>query len=132
MLAKVRASPDFKGLSEADALADLRERIGHYERQYETVEDAEGAYIKLFNLSSKVAANQVFGRMSTRVLPCGCSRLEQGRRARPRARTPRGSHHLPRSAGTSPRCTSARARSTSPRSCRATARRRSPARRRLN
>ena len=69
MLAKVRASPDFKGLSEADALADLKERIGHYERQYETVEDQEGAYIKLFNLSSKVAANQVFGRMSQRVLP---------------------------------------------------------------
>ena len=53
MLAKVRASPDFKGLSEADALADLKERIGHYERQYETVEDQEGAYIKLFNLSSR-------------------------------------------------------------------------------
>ena len=69
MLAKVRASPDFKGLSEADALADLKERIGHYEGQYETVEDQEGAYIKLFNLSSKVAANQVFGRMSQRVLP---------------------------------------------------------------
>ena len=33
------------------------------------VGDEEGAYIKLFNLSSKVSANQVFGRMSTRVLP---------------------------------------------------------------
>ena len=31
--------------------------------------DEEGAYIKLYNLSSKVSANQVFGRMSTRVLP---------------------------------------------------------------
>eukprot|EP00908_Phaeocystis_cordata_P013140 Transcript_24172.p1 GENE.Transcript_24172~~Transcript_24172.p1 ORF type:complete len:504 (+),score=199.17 Transcript_24172:118-1629(+) len=69
MVAKVRASPDFKDLSEAAALADLRERIGHYERAYETVADEEGAYIKLYNLSSKVSANQVFGRMSTRVLP---------------------------------------------------------------
>ena len=65
----MRASPDFKSLSEEAALADLRERIGHYERAYETVTDEEGAYIKLYNLSSKVTANQVFGRMSTRVLP---------------------------------------------------------------
>ena len=69
MLAKVRASPDFAELSEDAALADLRERIGHYERAYETLADDEGAYIKLYNLSSKVTANQVFGRMSTRVLP---------------------------------------------------------------
>ena len=65
----MRASPDFKSLSEEEALADLRERIGHYERAYESVTDEEGAYIKLYNLSSKVSANQVFGRMSTRVLP---------------------------------------------------------------
>ena len=69
MLAKVRASPDFRSLSEEEALADLRERIGHYERAYESVTDEEGAYIKLYNLSSKVSANQVFGRMTTRVLP---------------------------------------------------------------
>ena len=69
MLAKVRASPDFKGLSEASALDDLRKRIENYERAYETIADDEGAYIKLYNLSSKVCANQVFGRMSTRVLP---------------------------------------------------------------
>ena len=61
MLAKVRASPDFKSLSEEEALSDLRERIGHYERAYESVTDEEGAYIKLYNLSSKVSANQVFG-----------------------------------------------------------------------
>ena len=57
----MRASPDFKSLSEEEALADLRERIGHYERAYESVTDEEGAYIKLYNLSSKVSANQVFG-----------------------------------------------------------------------
>ena len=69
MLAKVRASPDFKGLSEDSALDDLRKRIENYERAYDTIADDEGAYIKLYNLSSKVCANQVFGRMSTRVLP---------------------------------------------------------------
>uniref|UniRef100_A0A7S4B7U4 6-phosphofructo-2-kinase domain-containing protein n=1 Tax=Chrysotila carterae TaxID=13221 RepID=A0A7S4B7U4_CHRCT len=69
MLAKVRASPDFSSLDEEAALDDLRKRIAHYEAAYETVSDAEGAYIKLYNLSSKVTANQVFGRMSKSVLP---------------------------------------------------------------
>ena len=36
---------------------------------YLKVADEEGAYIKLFDLSSKVTAHQVFGRMTQRVLP---------------------------------------------------------------
>lgn len=66
---KVRSSPDFTGLGEDSALAEMQQRIRHYEQVYETIEDDEGAYIKLFNLSSKVCANRVFGRMSRRVLP---------------------------------------------------------------
>ncbi|KAL1525407.1 hypothetical protein AB1Y20_020266 [Prymnesium parvum] len=66
---KVRASPDFKHLDEATALADLQRRIANYEAAYEPVSDDEGAYIKLYNLSSKVTAHQVFGRMSKSVLP---------------------------------------------------------------
>mmetsp|Transcript_60499 Transcript_60499/g.100429 ORF Transcript_60499/g.100429 Transcript_60499/m.100429 type:complete len:463 (+) Transcript_60499:71-1459(+) len=69
MLAKVRASPDFATLTEAEALADLTERIINYEKAYESVQDEEGAYIKLYNLSSKATANQVFGRMTKSVLP---------------------------------------------------------------
>jgi len=69
LVAKVRASPDFSGLDEADALADLRLRISNYEAVYEPVVDEEGAYVKLYNLSSKVTAHQVFGRMSKSVLP---------------------------------------------------------------
>uniref|UniRef100_A0A7S4B7U1 6-phosphofructo-2-kinase domain-containing protein n=1 Tax=Chrysotila carterae TaxID=13221 RepID=A0A7S4B7U1_CHRCT len=59
MLAKVRASPDFSSLDEEAALDDLRKRIAHYEAAYETVSDAEGAYIKLYNLSSKAGAAHV-------------------------------------------------------------------------
>ena len=69
MLTKVRSSPDFNHLSEADAMADLKKRISNYEAAYESVADEEGAFVKLYNLSSKVTANQVFGRMSKSVLP---------------------------------------------------------------
>jgi len=69
MITKVSASPDFKGLTIDQALEDLKERIRNYERAYETVEDAEGAFVKLFNFSSKVTANNCFGRMSKIVVP---------------------------------------------------------------
>ena len=66
----LRSAPQSGARGEDAPLSTARrERIGHYERAYETVADEEGAYIKLHNLSSKVSANQVFGRMSTRVLP---------------------------------------------------------------
>ena len=52
-----------------DAIKDLRDRIKKYEDVYETVEDDEGAYIKLYNLSSKVMANHCYGRIAKSVLP---------------------------------------------------------------
>lgn len=69
MKVKVAASPDFRGMSEADALADLRQRIANYEAVYETVEDEEGRYVKLYDFSSKVAAHLCFGRLSKTVVP---------------------------------------------------------------
>ena len=70
MRTKVRNSPDFKGLSEEAALADLKRRIKHYEEVYEPVTDAEKvSYIKVFNLSSRVQASNIFGRVSRVVLP---------------------------------------------------------------
>ena len=69
MLAKVRSSPDFDCMDEATALADLKERIANYESAYETLGDDEGAYVKLYNISSKVTAHQVFGRMTKSVVP---------------------------------------------------------------
>lgn len=40
---KVQHSNDFRGMPEADALADLRERIAYYEEKYQTVRESEGA-----------------------------------------------------------------------------------------
>jgi len=69
MREKARNSPDFAGLAEQDALRDLRDRIKKYEDVYETVEDDEGSYIKLYNLSSKVMANHCYGRIAKSMLP---------------------------------------------------------------
>ena len=66
---KVQHSDDFKGMGQLEALADLEERILHYEKQYQTVREAEGAYIKLFDLRAKVHACNVYGRMAKSVLP---------------------------------------------------------------
>eukprot|EP00930_Biecheleria_cincta_P096195 TRINITY_DN88074_c0_g1_i1.p1 TRINITY_DN88074_c0_g1~~TRINITY_DN88074_c0_g1_i1.p1 ORF type:complete len:558 (-),score=76.36 TRINITY_DN88074_c0_g1_i1:201-1835(-) len=69
MLTKVRFSPDFANMSEEDALADLRARITNYDAAYETVKDSEGAYIKLFDMSSKIMANHCYGRVAKSILP---------------------------------------------------------------
>jgi len=69
MLGKVQNSPDFWQLSPADALADLKARIAKYEEVYETVQDHEGAYIKAFDLSSKIMANNCYGRLAKSMLP---------------------------------------------------------------
>lgn len=69
MWGKVSNSPDFTDMSPDAAMDDLKKRIAKYEAVYETVKDDEGPYIKLFNLSSKVMANQCFGRIAKSVLP---------------------------------------------------------------
>ena len=56
MKAKVRASPDFYALHEPAAMESLKQRIVHYERDYESCSEEEGPYIKLFDLSSKAHA----------------------------------------------------------------------------
>jgi len=66
---KVRNSPDFAGMTEEAALADLHDRIGHYEKVYQTVLEDEGPYIKLFDLRAKVAACNIYGRMAKSVMP---------------------------------------------------------------
>ena len=63
-----RADEDGDPLFET-ALEDLRRRVANYEAVYETVEDDEGASIKLYNFSSKVTANSIYGRMSKTLLP---------------------------------------------------------------
>lgn len=66
---KVSSSPDFDGMPVADALQDLRKRVAKYEAQYETMTDDSMSYIKIFNLSTKLMVNHIYGRMAKEVVP---------------------------------------------------------------
>lgn len=66
---KVKNSPDFKGMTEKEAIVDLKARCKKYEEQYETIEDDTISYIKVFNLSSKLLVNHVYGRMAKVIVP---------------------------------------------------------------
>ena len=65
---KVENSPDFEGIAFESAMEDLAARVAKYEAVYETLEDDEGSYIKLFNLSSKALANHCYGAISRSVI----------------------------------------------------------------
>jgi 6-phosphofructo-2-kinase/fructose-2,6-biphosphatase 2 len=67
---KVQNSPDFEGMTEEEAIADLRTRVVKYEAQYETIKDDKQSYIKIFNLSSKLMVNHIYGRIAKVIVPC--------------------------------------------------------------
>mmetsp|Transcript_33235 Transcript_33235/g.105766 ORF Transcript_33235/g.105766 Transcript_33235/m.105766 type:complete len:344 (+) Transcript_33235:565-1596(+) len=56
-------------MSLEEALVDIKARVAKYEEVYETVQDCEGSYIKVFDLSSKIMASHCYGRMSKSVMP---------------------------------------------------------------
>ena len=66
---KIASSPDFKGMPYEEAMKDLRLRIEKYEAAYESVRDDTLSYIKLYNLSSKVSCNKIYGRMACQLTP---------------------------------------------------------------
>lgn len=66
---KISSSPDFDGMPTEEALADLRARVKKYEDQYETITDDSMSYIKVFNLSTKLMVNHIYGRMSKELVP---------------------------------------------------------------
>eukprot|EP00555_Chaetoceros_dichaeta_P011498 CAMPEP_0198263220 /NCGR_PEP_ID=MMETSP1447-20131203/11606_1 /TAXON_ID=420782 /ORGANISM="Chaetoceros dichaeta, Strain CCMP1751" /LENGTH=535 /DNA_ID=CAMNT_0043951737 /DNA_START=231 /DNA_END=1835 /DNA_ORIENTATION=- len=66
---KVQNSPDFEGMTIDEAIDDLRKRVEKYEEQYETIQDDTQSYIKIFNLSSKLLVNHVYGKMAKVVVP---------------------------------------------------------------
>jgi hypothetical protein len=66
---KISSSPDFDGMPAEEALADLRSRVKKYADQYETIADDSMSYIKVFNLSTKLMVNHIYGRMSKELVP---------------------------------------------------------------
>eukprot|EP00980_Cylindrotheca_fusiformis_P028331 scaffold22592_cov129-Cylindrotheca_fusiformis.AAC.17 len=66
---KISNSPDYKGMSKEAALADLKARVAKYEENYQTITDDSLSYIKIFNLSTKLLVNHIYGRMSKIIVP---------------------------------------------------------------
>ena len=66
---KVSNSPDYQGMEASEALADLQIRVEKYESRYETIEDDSYSYIKIFNLSTKLLVNHIYGRMAKELVP---------------------------------------------------------------
>ncbi|EJK64215.1 hypothetical protein THAOC_15071 [Thalassiosira oceanica] len=68
-LTKVNNSPDYDGMTSEEALADIEERCRKYEETYETLDEDSQSYIKIFNLSSKILLNHIYGRMAKSIVP---------------------------------------------------------------
>jgi hypothetical protein len=66
---KISNSPDYKGVAKEEAMEDLKKRVEKYEEAYETITDDSLSYIKIFNLSTKLLVNHIYGRMSKIIVP---------------------------------------------------------------
>ena len=60
--------PDYAQTDPEEAVRDFRARIAHYERAYRTVEDHEGAYVKLIDVGNKVHLHQIHGARASRIV----------------------------------------------------------------
>ena len=66
---KISSCPDFEGMSKEEALEDLRARVQKYESRYEPIDDLSLSYIKIFNLSSRLEVNHIYGRLAKVIVP---------------------------------------------------------------
>jgi len=60
--------PDYGGVPDGEAMADFRKRIGHYERAYEPVGDAEGSYVKYIDVGTRVVVHRIAGYLPGRLV----------------------------------------------------------------
>jgi len=67
-MTKVNNSPDYAGWDKEEAMADIQSRVRKYEEQYETIDDDTLSYIKIYNLSSKMLVNHIYGRMAKSIV----------------------------------------------------------------
>lgn len=60
--------PDYAGVAPDAAVADFRARIAHYERAYESVEESEGAFVRVIDVGRKVVAHRIQGYLPSRLV----------------------------------------------------------------
>lgn len=64
MMQKIAHSPDYRGMPQAEALADLQARIANYERVYQPIPfDAPYSHVVIMNMQSKIICNDVHGTL---------------------------------------------------------------------
>lgn len=61
-------SPDYAGVGTAEALADFRRRIAHYQRGYEPVAEDEGPFIRVIDRGRQVLLSSVDGYLVGRIV----------------------------------------------------------------
>ena len=58
------SSPDYQGTDKDQAINDFKQRICHYEAQYETIDDVidkDLSFIKIFNQGERFMVNHIRG-----------------------------------------------------------------------
>lgn len=61
-------SPDYVGVRTDDALSDFRQRIAHYERAYEPIDEEQQSFVKVIDGGRQVVVNRVDGPLLARVV----------------------------------------------------------------
>lgn len=62
------SSPDYVGVDPEVAARDFGERIAHYERTYQTLEDDEGSYVKMIGRGRQLVLNRIDGYVPARIV----------------------------------------------------------------
>ncbi len=59
--------PDYAGMDPDRAVADFRNRIAHYERAYEPMEEDDRSWVKLVDVGDRVVMNRIRGSLANRL-----------------------------------------------------------------
>ncbi|KAI6043915.1 6-phosphofructo-2-kinase-domain-containing protein [Pisolithus marmoratus] len=62
------SSPDYRGWDQDKAVADYYGRIRLREQAYETIEETDWPYIRIFNVGEKIMVNQIRGYLQSRIV----------------------------------------------------------------
>jgi broad specificity phosphatase PhoE/predicted kinase len=61
-------SPDYADMDPADAVADFRARIAHYEDHYHSVADDEGSYLRIAGMGRHIELHEIDGYVPSRIV----------------------------------------------------------------
>lgn len=59
--------PDYAGMDPEQAVADFQDRIAHYERAYEPMDEPERSWVKIIDVGERVVMNRIRGALANRL-----------------------------------------------------------------